>query len=482
MFCSDKSYLKIILVLVLLTNIGKLSSQVSLIDTSSYMPYLWFESEQNILNYNLMIAASKGYASEIDRLIGKGAEVDCLTSEGTTPLIFAVSGNKTDAVKSLLKYSPDVNIFTKRSETPLLIAVKNGNIDIAEALIRDSADINISDKYSATPLHYASIYGYFYMVDLLLYYEVVNDRKTLDGTTPLMAAVWAGYTDVADLLIQNSADIEAKDNAGFTPFLIAAQIGDTVSMELLLKKGVNLYEFNKYNYNALDLCIKFNHKEAIEYLLRKGDKWISKGELIVDPYAVAAKYMRNEIINILEQNKIPRTNRLGFDQVSISVSENLSIHDNFTGAKLSFKEPSLNGGIAVGCDFKIAYTRVLIKENESLFYQYMYKRSVVYAGLFKDFAVTDNAAKGNWELSTSLSVAYTFGNKFKGTNITPDKSVMLIPAVNLKWTIGNIGVSGGLEYMKTEFYKNGPFWLRIGCSYNLFFDKVRAPGKVIKWN
>jgi ankyrin repeat protein len=481
MFYLRKSYLQIVIVLALFSNVGKIFSQVAVIDTSAYMPYFWYESEQTILNYNLLIAASKGYASEIYRLIGKGAEVDCKTNEGITPLIFAVSNNNVDAVKALLSYKPDVNIITSRSETPLLVAVKNGNIDIAEALIRDSADFDFSDKFGATPLHYASIYGYFYMVDMLLYYEVVNDRKTLDGTTPLMAAIWAENADIADLLIQNSADPEAKDKAGFTPFLIAAQNGDTLIMEILIKKGVNLYETNNYNYNALDICIKFNHNEATQYLLKKGDLWTSKGKTIVDPYAVAAKYARKEIINILEENKVPRTYRFGLDQVSITTSSKFHSHDFFSGASLSFKEPYLNGGFTVGCDSKLWYSRVLIKDNESLFYQYMDKRSVVYAGLFKNFTITDNPLKGNWVLNTSISVAYTFGNKFKGTNITPENKVMVIPAVNFNWTKNTFTLFGGLEYMNTEFYRNGPVWLRIGCSYILFFDKIRAPGKVIKW-
>jgi hypothetical protein len=42
------------------------------IDTSNYLPDLY----ENSLNFNLLIAASKGYSSEIDRLIGRGAEIE----------------------------------------------------------------------------------------------------------------------------------------------------------------------------------------------------------------------------------------------------------------------------------------------------------------------------------------------------------------------------------------------------------------------
>jgi len=46
----------------------------------------------------------------------------------------------------------------------------------------------------------------------------------------------------------------------------------------------------------------------------------------------------------------------------------------------------------------------------------------------------------------------------------------------------NLIFSLGLEYLRTEYYHNGPLWFRAGCSYNYFFDKVRMKPKVIKWN
>ena len=157
------------------------------------------------------------------------------------------------------------------------------------------------------------------------------------------------------------------------------------------------------------------------------------------------------------------------------------LHDYYTGVSLSFKEPYLNAGIIAGCDMKLWYTRVLVKDSEHLFYQYMDKGSVAYAGLFKDFALTDNAFKGNFEFSTSLLAGYSFGNKLKGTYITPENKFIVIPAISFKWTKKNLSLSLGMEYMKTEYYHNGPVWLRIGSSYNLFFDNVRTKAKTIKW-
>jgi ankyrin repeat protein len=133
------------------------------IDTSDYLPSFYETS----LNYNLMIASSKGYESEIDRLIGKGAEINTETSSGITPLIFAVINNHVGAVRTLLKYNPVLDKVTSSYETPLIIAVKNNNAEICEVLIRAGAEVDFPDRNGATPLHYATINGYLEITDLL---------------------------------------------------------------------------------------------------------------------------------------------------------------------------------------------------------------------------------------------------------------------------------------------------------------------------
>jgi ankyrin repeat protein len=474
--------IRIILVSLILFVSGNVFSQnadssQAYYDTTSYIPSFYDGANE----YNLMIAASKGYIKEIDRLIKKGADINAETMEGCTPLVLAVSNNQPEAANLLIRYGSDVNKITAAYETPLLIAVKNQNEEIAEALIRAGAEIDFSDIHDATALHYASIYGYFQLVDMLLYYDASIDKKTTDGITPLTASIWAGNADVADLLIQHGANMESRDNEGFTPFLMAAFNGDTLLMDLVYKKGVDIYAINNSNHNALTLTIIADHREAAAYLLKIGHKWTTSGKEALNPYNVAAKYRRTDIIKILENNKVPGNLKYEIDQVDIMASSRFSLHDYYAGASFSFKEPYLNGGIIAGYDMKLTYTRVLLKESEHLFYQYMDKGSVVYAGLFKDFSLTDNAFKGNFELSSSLSAGYTFGNKLKGTLIKPENKFKVIPSISVKWTKSNLSLSLGIEYMKTEYYHIGPVWLRFGTSYNLFFDKVRTKAKTIRW-
>ena len=451
--------------------------EIVYIDTTEYLPLSSFGA----LEYNLMIAASKGYYTEIERMSLMGADIDTETDEGATPLILAVQNDKPKSVFILLKYGADVNRITNRYETPLIIAVRNQSFEIAETLIRYGAEVNYLDNYRAASLHYASIYGYLYITDLLLYYGAEIDQKAFDGTTPLMAAIWAGHANIADLLIQNGANMEARDNEGFTPFLIAAQNGDTLIMNLLRKKGVDIYTLNKYQWDALDLAIRADQENTAETLIKSGNKWTDPERKAINPYNIAVRYGRKDIIKLLDRNEFPSNKKLDVDQLALTLSLKSDFRDIFTGISFAFKEPLLNLGIITGLDTKLWYTRVLVKESDYLYYQYLDKSSLVYAGVFKDFPLTDNMFRSNILLCPLLSVAYSFGSKFKGTLIRPDNCFKVIPGISLKWIKNNITLISGVEFMNTDFYRIGPVWGRFGVSYNFFFDNERAPVKTIKW-
>jgi ankyrin repeat protein len=447
-------------------------------DTLDYLP----PSIEGALENNLMVAASRGLIMEIERLISKGADIDGESNEGATPLIFAIANNQLGAVKILLSHNPNLDKITSSGETPLLISAKNQNLKIAEALIRAGANIDLADKNGASALHYAAITGNFEMADMLLYYDANCNKKAIDGTTPLMAAILAGYPDITDLLFQNGANLEARDNSGYTPFLIASQIGDTMVMNLLLKEGVDLYEKNNLNYNALALAIESNQKPAVALLLEKGDKWTSAEKEGVNPYTVASAFGRKDIIELLEKKSVSGRQGLRIDGISITASTKFNIREYFTGLSFSFEEPLINGGIVAGFDLKPTYTRVLVKSSENTYYQYFDKSSIVFAGLFKDFTLSEKSSGMKFIISTSLSAGYCFGGKFKGTNLSPENKLRIIPSAGFKLEHKHFAFRADLEYMNSGFYRIGPLWCRLGVSYNYFLSKVRSQGKTIKWS
>jgi ankyrin repeat protein len=447
------------------------------IDTSAYLGRYY----DNYKDFNLLIAASLGYTSEIQKFVSLGADINFSDNEGVTPLMTAVINNKPETVKEILKFNPALDKLTLMSETPLLYAVKNNYFEITEDLLKAGADADFPDRNGATPLHYAALYGYFEMTDLLLYYHASVDEKSDDGATPLMACIMAGYANVADLLIQNGANMETRNNDGFTPFLMAAVNGDTLIMDILRKQGVDIYTVNKARYNALDLTVSSNVPEATRYLLRIGKNWASEVRSSVNPYQVAEKYRRREIVSLLRENNIPGQIRYAIDQIAFTASARFVTKDIYTGLGLAFKEPYLNAGFTFGCDLKMWYTRVLVKESPTMFYQYWDRGYMAYAGIFKDFTLRENPFGSNYQLSVSLLGGYSFGHTLKGSMAGRQDKFNAVPSLAFKWNYRKFTTSLGVEYIKTQFTHNGPVWIRAGMSYTLFLDKVRTQIKPIKW-
>lgn len=473
-----------------------LHAQVTLKDTANYLSE---NSVENALEYNLMVAASKGLETEVERLILRGAEVDAESIEGATPLIFAISAVKPKVVEILLSYSADPNKLTARKDSPLIIALmklvgieakgsnavtaafKEGCLQIAESLIRYGADIDYQDGNGVTALNYSSAYGSMDFVDLLLYYRADIDKKDFTGTTPLMSAIWAGRANVADLLIQNGANLEARDDKGFSPFLIAAQNGDTLLLHYLIKEGVDLYEKCEEGWDALSLCIKYNHWDAIKMLIKAGTKWSDPEKKALNHYNIAAKYGRSNVIELLKRSNFPNTYKAKISQVDVALSAKFNTKDIYTGLKFAFAEPRHNIGFIAGFDTKLWYSKVIIRKDDNLFFHYMDKSSVAYAGIFKNFKLTDNPMKSNLYFTASLSGGYWFGNRFKGTETSPDSKFNLMPAAGLKWTKRSFSLYAEIEYMNTGYYKTEPIWLRTGLSYNFDFELGKTPVKNIKW-
>jgi len=144
-------------------------------------------------------------------------------------------------------------------------------------------------------------------------------------------------------------------------------------------------------------------------------------------------------------------------------------------------EPTKNIGFIFGFDTRLWYSRVMLKSDDNLYYQYMEKSSLVYAGVFKDIKLTDNPLRWNIYFSGSLSGGYWFGNDFRGTNTSPENKFVVLPAAGFKMVKNSYSIQAGLEYMNTGYYKMWPVWLRIGLAYNFDFEFGKTPVKTIKW-
>ncbi|MCF8222464.1 MAG: ankyrin repeat domain-containing protein [Bacteroidales bacterium] len=446
-----------------------------IIDTSDYLPY------PDYINTNLMIASSKGYTSEIHRLIKLGADVNATDFDNISPLIYAVANNNLSTAQALLDHDAETNIISNSGESALHIAAKENMLEIAEALIRSGADTDIEDKHEASPLHYASAFGYLYMSDLLIYYDAEIDYRDKEGNTPLLSAVYSAKANTTDLLIQSGSNPDIPDNEGYTPLIVAAQNNDTLIMSLLLKAGANIYATNEYNYDPLTMAIRNNNPEACRYIIDMIDPAVYKKNSKLSPSTVARKYSRKKMLEELAKAGFKESPKLNFDQARIETGFKTDMRDFYARLGVSFKDPLLKIMINAGFEMKPLYNKVLVQTSEDSFTQYYDKRYVLYAGAGKSFLIMEDYDDGKLFADLNLNVGYMMAARYRGTNIKPSDKFRLMPGVRLRWDSGRIDIFAGYDYMKTGLYRIGPGWFSLGASYDIYFDKARGPQKRIKW-
>lgn len=454
-----------------------LRSQTVAIDTSDYIPNYY----PNAIDYNMMIAASKGYYTETLRLLKLGAKVSYVSNENASALIFAVAGNHADVANLLIDAGSDVNIVTYKYETPLLIALFNSNFDLAESLIRHGANVNFKDNRGASPLHYAALHGLTDIADLLIYYEADIDSRTKDNTTPLMTAIFAGNNGIAELLAKNGANLEARDIDGFTPFLIAAQSGNNEFLKYLKDNGVDIYETNRFKWNALSLAIKASRTETVRELLTYGTEWNSSNSKSINIYQIAAEEHNDEVTEMLNNAGIDGHYKTSINKVSTSLMMRFTRYGYYNGLNLSFSEPVHNLGLSLGFDAKPTHSKVLFKVSDDLLYQYREKSYLAYAGIIKNFPITRRPNNKNLIFTTSLYLGYYFNNKMEGANPPEVTHLKILPSVGIDYSTTKFGYFMNFEYMKTDFIGVGKIWTRLGIKYNFYFDNQISPLKVIKW-
>jgi len=436
--------------------------------------------EYQSLEYLLLVASSEGDTAVIRETVTLGAFINTQNyADGASCLMYAVANSKFDAIELLLELGADPDITNYYGESALLMAIKDQNLIAAELLIKGSANMDIHDFNGATALHYAALFGYFYEADMLLYYSAENDIAANDGTTPLMAATMSGYYDIVDILIQSGANVNKADDIGYTPLLIAAQNGDTIILDLLLKSGANLYSKGRDNFNAAGVAARENHVETLNYLFKCGSQWgIQDASNLWD---IAEKYQRKDIISVLRETNFPPSSRKGFDEVMVVASAFSTIHQSMLGFSVRLKEAKNGIGVIAGIDFKPFDTRILLEDGENSFTQYIDRRSVVSAGIFKEYRIRETPAQKDWFASFSAKLGYKYGNKYPGSLLKPEHGITFIPAASIAYESTSFNFSLSVEYMKTEVCKSGPIWLRLGFGYNYDINKVKSTGKSIKW-
>uniref|UniRef100_A0A3Q3X1W5 Protein kinase domain-containing protein n=1 Tax=Mola mola TaxID=94237 RepID=A0A3Q3X1W5_MOLML len=227
--------------------------------------YMRFSDENSLLHYTV---ASRDAAS-VEHVLSLGADVNCTTAGGYTPLILAVLYRLQDIISLLLEYGAAASQGDEDQWTALHFAAQNGDDRSARLLLDKGAVGDAQERAGWTPLHLACQNGHEAVVRLLLSRlsrEAVGEREAQERT-PLHLASAYGHCDIAKLLLAQGADPNATDCNLSTALHLSAEEGHNRLVRQLLKSGVTPDSADSGGYTPLHLAALKGHSGICRQLL-----------------------------------------------------------------------------------------------------------------------------------------------------------------------------------------------------------------------
>jgi ankyrin repeat protein len=250
---------------------------------------------KGIAKYDNMTAlhnpVAHGYLDIVTLLLDNGANIDQATTDGQTPLNFALDYEQLNVVLTLLSRGAKLNakeadqgsrlqaFLLKSSINPSLPnhegttllhqVAKHGNTEVFDLLMfLPGADLFTTDSESQTPMHLAAMFG---KIDLLKYLDhashTLKNVGNKDDSRPLHIAARAGNNEMVTFLVQAGANPNLKDRFGYTPLHIALEIKDTNMVQDLMTLHPDVNIPTNDNETPLHIAIKENNKLSVINLL-----------------------------------------------------------------------------------------------------------------------------------------------------------------------------------------------------------------------
>jgi ankyrin repeat protein len=218
----------------------------------------------------LHIAAQKGHAKTVQKLLAMGSSVTVADYECSTPLHEAVSSGSPQCLISILDKEPRVDAENRHGQTPLLVAAAAGKPLLVEKLLEKGASPNHTDWLSRTALHLSSKCGNITVVNLLLDAGAHPDTTNRKGVTPLHLAAAKGHTEIVSVLIKKKANLKSKAAKGMTPLLYAVANGHVETTRKLIELGADVAERDEGGRGLVHLAVKSKNIATVKAVVEMG--------------------------------------------------------------------------------------------------------------------------------------------------------------------------------------------------------------------
>uniref|UniRef100_A0A3B4VEK7 Ankyrin repeat and kinase domain containing 1 n=1 Tax=Seriola dumerili TaxID=41447 RepID=A0A3B4VEK7_SERDU len=226
-----------------------------------------FSGQKSLLHYTV----ASGDTESVKQVLSLGAEVNCATARGYTPLIIAVLLH--EIISLLLEHGAAATQEDEDQWTALHFAAQNGDNRTVSLLLDKGAVADAREKTGWMPLHLACQNGHETVVRLLLSRlseEAVREREEAQGRTPLHLASTYGYLNIAKLLLSQGADPNATDCCLSTALHLSAEEGHNRVVRQLVKSGASTDNADSRGYTPLHLAALKGHTGICRQLLSNG--------------------------------------------------------------------------------------------------------------------------------------------------------------------------------------------------------------------
>lgn len=224
------------------------------------------------LHSALLRATTADCTDAVEFLLSLGADANCTSEDGDTPLIIACRNRSMSITGLLLNVHANVNLQNDKGWTALmeLCTSKTPNEELVKLVVQSGADVNIQSVSNQTTLIVAAVQGHPTTIQYLLDEGAAVNAHNEDYYTPLMFACVFGYDEIVRLLLSRGADsniLVQQDEVHLTPLKFACFYQMSVCVELLLASGADPNLCGKDGVTPLMAACTINDHQMVPAIL-----------------------------------------------------------------------------------------------------------------------------------------------------------------------------------------------------------------------
>lgn len=258
-------------------------------------------------------ASEKGYERLVGALLDNGGYVGALDCNGWTPLLHAAANGYVGIIDKLLGKGANIEAksYWGDRETALHCAALEGQEAAVKILVERGAELEIKSKSRSTALLFAVEFEKEPIVKFLIDSGAsVNTQKDNEnGNAAIHLAIQNEDERILVLLLESGANVKSRNHCGDTALHLAvADISRHEMVKVLLEKGADFALRNQRDETPIHIAATNNNTEAVFRMLRMGAATVINARDVDNntPLLCAAASSENIDIKSANSNRLSR--------------------------------------------------------------------------------------------------------------------------------------------------------------------------------